>query len=534
MRRLEVGLELARLLRDVHEVGAQNARLDARLERAEPFLLRADGDPVRLDGVRRLDMLTDPPRDLKTLTLAGATDQDPLGRRLRVRAWTLGEPYAADELAHASHTLEHIARCVGRDVEGGIDVLITPRMGFDVFRLQGIPPVRAAGVYYRGDRYCVVESGLTPRFRVEVVKHELIHAYCHGAAKSLSKSRFITEGVAEYLRHLAPGDNGLNVPDARLKDTLAELQGMFDRLARANVNLKKVAPRRLVELEPEAFYQLGHMGYVVANACMAYVGGDVIHQALYRRTDAPIVDAVRALGWEEFLAFVKRGAREGRLGRAVVVADAPEFRRTAAGFAAALLEIGAEPPPPAELPDPELVMMASAAVLGNAERIGRVLRFLVDAPAGPRVFLDVSEAMDRPVRAAEPSLLLPAVPGGGETARQFAARFVDFLAAGRLRDVVTLGDPPRGGGREVLDAQQPLSFTGYFDLAREDRRFSVLILGSAELAALAPDPAPEAQAEGEVLLVVDLTPDGGAIQWARAFQEERRYVAYWSPLVEPE
>lgn len=224
VRRLEVGLELARLLRDVEDLGAERARLSARLERAAPFLLNADGKFYRVDPVRQLDSLTRPPRDLATLALMGATDADPLGALQRVRVWTLDEEYPEEERARAAMTLEHIVRCVGRDVEGGIDVLVTPGMGQDVFWFQRAPPiVRAAGVYFRDDRYCVVESGLKPAFRVEVLKHELVHAYCHRTAKSLSSSRLITEGVAEYLRLLEPGDNGLNVPVSRLADSLAEL-----------------------------------------------------------------------------------------------------------------------------------------------------------------------------------------------------------------------------------------------------------------------------------------------------------------------
>ena len=82
-------------------------------------------------------------------------------------------------------------------------------------RFQARPLLRrAAGVYYISDKYCVVCSDLRPDFRAEVFEHELIHAYCRRTAKSFSSSRFITEGIAEYLRLATPRDNGLNVPVA--------------------------------------------------------------------------------------------------------------------------------------------------------------------------------------------------------------------------------------------------------------------------------------------------------------------------------
>ncbi len=538
VRRLEAGAELAKLAREVEERGAEAARLDARLERVSPFLLKADRPPLRLHGARLLEMLTSPPRDLLSFTLAGATEADPLGKTLRVRAWTLGEAYPAEELAAAAATLEHVVRCVERDVDGGIDVLITPALGNDVFPGQPRPPIeRAAGLYFGGDQYCVVDSELRPHFRVEVVEHELIHAYCHRTAKSFSRSRLITEGVAEYLRLVSNRDNGLNVPIDRLRDSLAELAYLLERLSRAGVDLRTVQPRRLVELDPDAFYQLGHLAYLIAQATMAYVGGDVIQIALYRRSDAPIREVIEGLDWREFLGFVERGSRLGRLGRAVIVDDAAPASRTGrdhAGYTEALRKIGADVP--GKVVEREPSPGEVAATLGGEARLGLALRLLLTEPAAVRVFADPSEEMDRVIRFAAPHALaeIMGLRPEGETARMAAARLAGFFGAAHAGHVVTLGAPRRTGGAEILEVAQPLAIEGFAEHPRDERRLAVLVVGSPGTGASVPAAPPEAAKPLEVLLVVDLTPDGQALRWAQAFDMPGRHVAYWAPLADGE
>jgi hypothetical protein len=536
VRRLEAGTELRRLARDVEERGAEAARLDARLERVSPLLLNADLRPPRLGGVRLLEVLTTPPRDLGSFTLAGATERDPLGKQLRVRAWTLGEAYPEEELATAAATLEHIVRCVDRDVEGGIDVLLTPALGNDVFPHQPRPPIeRAAGLYFRGDQYCVVDSELRSGFRVEVVEHELIHAYCHRTARPFLRSRLITEGVAEYLRLVSHRDNGLNVPIERLRDSLAELAYLLEHLAKAGVDLRTVQPRRLVELDPDAFYQLGHLAYLIAQATMAYAGGDVIQLALYRRSDAPIREVIEGLDWREFLGFVERGSRLGRLGRAVIVDDAaPASRveRDRAGYAEALRKIGADVPE--GLVEPVPMPGDVAATLGGEARLGLALRLLLAEPVAVRVFVDPSEEMDRGIRFAVPHAqaeILGLRPEG-ETARMAAARLAGFFGAARAGHVVTLGAPRRTGGAEILEVARPLAIGGFAEHPRDERRLAVLVVGSPGLAASVPAAPPDAAKPLEVLLVVDLTPDGQALRWAQAFDMPNRHVAYWAPLAD--
>ena len=63
----------------------------------------------------------------------------------------------------------------------------------------------AAGFYHIRDRYCTVKASLSPRFRREVLKHELIHACCDRLSREFHSSWLVSEGLAEYLRFCRPG-----------------------------------------------------------------------------------------------------------------------------------------------------------------------------------------------------------------------------------------------------------------------------------------------------------------------------------------
>ena len=175
-----------------------------------------------------------------------------------------------------------------------------------------------------------------------------------------------------------------------------------------------------------------------------------------------------------------------------------------------------------------------AATLGGEARIGLALRLLLAEPAAVRVFVDASEEMDRGIRLAAPHAqaeVLGLRPEG-ETARMAAARLAGFFGAAHAGHVVTLSAPRRTGGAEVLEVVQPLAIEGLLEHPRDERRLAVLVVGSPGLGASVPAAPPEAGRPLEVLLVVDLTPDGQALRWAQAFDVPNRHVAYWAPLAD--
>jgi hypothetical protein len=512
--------------------------LSARLERATPHLLRADLPPAPpQDARRRLELLTSPARDLASLVLAPAT-ADPLGAEQRVRAWTLAEPYPDGELARVAATLDHIVRTVGRELPGGADVAVTPDMGADVFPFQYCPP-RAVGVFYHHDGYCAARADLPREVRAEVVEHELVHAYCYGRGPGFSSSRFVTEGLAEYLRLVEPGDHGLDVPSARLADSFVELDLALTRLARRGVDMRTLRLDRLVGLGPAEFYALGHVGYLIAQATIARVGGELVREALVEGSDRLLVDAIRALAWRDVLALVVAHAGEGRPGRAVVVDDeivddgaAPPAEAPA--LDAVLETIGATTDP-ARKEAPDARALRVEPVAAHKEDVASALRLLLDAPGPVRILADVSPAMDREVRVADaPPSLSEAV-----TPRRFAAELAAMLdAAGRRTpQVVTLARDRVTGGLGLLEAVAP------FDLNPAER---VVAFGSGTgerrllaLPSLAETPAVYvvgspgigeltlAGTESGVVLVIDLSPDGQGVALARTYR-----CAYWRPVAE--
>ena len=87
---------------------------------------------------------------------------------------------------------------------------------------------------------------LPPDRRIEVLKHELIHAYTTRFIRF--RSRFIDEGLAEYLRYVEPRDRGLGAPPWRMRHNLAALKERLDALQAAGVDVSAIKPARLVTL----------------------------------------------------------------------------------------------------------------------------------------------------------------------------------------------------------------------------------------------------------------------------------------------
>jgi len=167
-----------------------------------------------------------------------------------------------------------------------------------------------------------------------------------------------------------------------------------------------------------------------------------------------------------------------------------------------------------------------------------------------RIHVDVSSTMDRPVRLAPASpdvlALLGAAPEGG-TPRAFAARFVELFdeAARRTPKVVALALDPSPA---ELERARPLELMGLFEGPRivawrstparrrlldaqwDGPTYAVVIVGSAGARTAAADLAPASDDGFGVVLVIDLSPDGGAREIARAYAAPPRVVVCWSPL----
>jgi len=524
VRRLEIGAELGRLRLDSERLGAGPAEVEARLSRLRPFLLHADLPRKGCPTTKRLlHLLTEPRRELDHFTLAGADVSDRLGSRLRVRAWTLGEPFPEDELDVATKLLEAIVRRAGHDVDGGIDVLITPGMGTDAFPFQGRPK-NAIGVYFQIDRYCAVRENLPPWLRTEAVKHELVHAYCRHLPGGFTSSRLVSEGLAEYLRCVRPEDGDLDVPLRRLANQFAELEWMIALVRRAGVKVDDIQPARLVDLPPREFYALGYFGYLAGQAAMAYVGADIVERALVTGSDVELVDAVRRIEWLDFLRFVGMHGISGSIGQAVIVPDVgPEegedWPADRNAFGAALRWLGAETPRGDKGPDPKLAQGASGMPDVSDDRLLNALR-LVLADERPVVFVTLAE-LDRPVTfapfpAGVTDFLGPSP--AEETLRGFASR-VSALLAGDER----LGE---------LVRRRPTSYVARDASSTADRR-AVLILGASDPRWLDEYPFAKLKpSELEVLLVIDLSEQAIGKAMVQAVDDTKCVVAYWRPIVD--
>ena len=92
-------------------------------------------------------------------------------------------------------------------------------------------------------------------------------------------------------------------------------------MEQAGAPLDLLDPARLLALSPPAFYALRGFSYLVAEAMMAYVGGEVILDALQRRSDRPIRDAVKRTAWNDFRDWVARHRQGGEPGLARVIEE---------------------------------------------------------------------------------------------------------------------------------------------------------------------------------------------------------------------
>ncbi len=409
VRRLTAGSRLRKLKEDLR-------REDRDLSSASPpswshsAMLAADWLAFsKQEGKKSLlEILTEPPCDLETLKLpAGAAREDPLGERLLVRVWTLDGRYPGSEIEAARRNLRHVADVTGASLERGFDVLATLDMGKEV--LPEAPVVYwAAGQFYSADQYCVLKTRFAPWFRAVVLRHELMHALCHRALTDYRSSRMICEGLAEYLQFCRPGDHRLAVPLPRLADNLAHFQRWIDVLSARGVRFDSLKPARLVSLPPKQFYGLRGLGYPIALAAIAYLGSEVIEEAFSRKSIRPLISAVEAIRWKEFLEFVKKNAAKGSPGRAITVEDAPPEDAAALGdlsgaeglFRGALESLGVNLEDGASL-DPESLTPPAVERFLEEGLVLEVLKEIIaaaeesrgDAGQGPILLADLSPAL---------------------------------------------------------------------------------------------------------------------------------------------
>jgi hypothetical protein len=518
--RFEVGDEITRLNNDVEREGAEAARFAERYARVRPFLLEADGAPAApRDPVGVLCQLSVPHRDLAHMTLAGGA-KDPLGRKLLLRVWTTGAPYPGEELRRVSATIDTIESGSGRHVPGGIDVLVTPGMGSDVFPLQASIPW-AAGIFYPRDAYCVVRS--TTRDRSEVVEHECIHALCW-SIPSFSSSRFVAEGLAEYLRLVEPGDRSLDVPRGRFADSCAALDRMLRRLDAAGASTRMIDPPRLVDLPPQLFYALRDFSYLVAQLTMAYVGGEPIERAFANGSDAPIVAAVRDIQWPDFLAFVRGCGRDGHAQRAVIVGDGvPDGKerpsRDSVGIEEALRAIGAGTE--GLKLDPALLRAGDAGALGTEEQVVRALKALWESAHERRCcFLGANVSWDRTIQVRTlPDVIVKELQGApeGVTPRSFARSFLNLMLKREPSHVVAWAD-------ERGESIAPLQ-----GLVTRDPAMNLVVLVDTGGAPVALQLVWPTDSPPPVVLVVDLSEDGEGVDVALGYDRPESLVAYWRP-----
>lgn len=382
LRRIAAGSHLQALSKEMGEATANRAAMLVEYRAMKPHLLMADGKPPA-PLADALHFLTRPRRDRDALLAQH-------GRRGLVRVWTLKQRYDAQPLERAELLMAQLVTESAHPMPQGVDVLVTPRMGRDVFPRQWSAP-RAAGIYFLRDRYCAVRSTLTPEFLELVLRHELVHAYAIGPGGMRSAPRFVGEGMAEYLRFLRPHDGGLVIPPIAFRDNLAHLEWFFAKAERLGLDFSRVNPRAIVNLKPWDFYRLP-MGYALALAMHAYVGGEPIAQSLRARSPDPLITALESVDWADFRFWLKRHSRTGDPHAARFVRDftPAESSKTATNWVS-LRSIGAR-----RSGGKRALADAAAESVNSAERINEVIRLMLKPGGDPILILtDLSKGMDR-------------------------------------------------------------------------------------------------------------------------------------------
>jgi hypothetical protein len=398
-RRLVAGDQFHQIAEELKSPGADRAALGARAIELSLYRLHADENLPRASA-RALAAVCESLAAcrLGRLQLANpSSTEDPLGNDLHLRVWTLDGRFPEAEIRRAQKTIEHLEKVVGFQVASGYDVLATPKRGDEALLFQG-GYSWAAGMYFIEDGYCAIKSRLAPWFRPECLEHELIHAFCHQYRKNFFSSRFICEGLAEYLRFYEPGDPGLGVPPIRMKHQLACLLAIIDRFNSRGFSLAVLDPGLLLELKPRRFYALRQFSYLVALAAMTYIGGGPIEKAFRQGTDRPIADAIRAIQWDDLLLFIERYGATGSPDRAVVVMDPAGPSSTPSGdveredWRSALEDLGIAPARGATLAPADFTYLPRERV-GDEDQVAALLRRDLSERESLRIFTDCGQDM---------------------------------------------------------------------------------------------------------------------------------------------
>jgi len=526
-RRLAAGAHFLRLRAEWQDPDADRIAILRDFDALSRHLLRADGIVEEYVG-DALRQLTSPRRDRDALQLAE-------GRSGLVRVWTLDEPFDADVVQRTEAFVAGLVRATGHPMREGVDVLVTPGAGEDLFPTQYIPG-RAAGIYFRRDRYCVVRADLEARWREDVIRHEVVHAYVRGPIGIDVAPRLVTEGLAEYLR-LVVRDGSLRVPASHVRDHLARLHDQLVQMDACGVRFDNVDVERLVNLPPWLFYRLP-FAYPLALAMHVYVGEEPIERMLRSRSAGPLVKALEEVEWPTFREWLARNASGGDAYAARFVRDAmpafPQRQEQESDVRGALRAIGCEVQPDV---DPYRMLLA----LESPDRIRHVIEGMLDPHGGPLVIAtDMSAAMDRPLAAVR----FPAAWGRenigrfvAETPRDVVASVHQALHRAHAKTtLIPLSDPmePMPSVQRVLP-YAPAGLARWLWSRNEPGLRLVVCFGPgadsgarrelADLRLLRPRP--------ESILIIDLGRPGSvdAQEVARALAEQglRLSVAYWRP-----
>ena len=556
-RRLAAGERLRTIRDDLEDDAIDFETAALRIRALVPALLRADGygrRQVRLgeqtsrgEVDQVLTWLTRPPRQVGALTLAGPASLDPLSDVRTVRAWVADEKLPVEEVASATRLMDQIADVLGAPVEPGFDVLVTPDQGADVF-----PLLRrvwwSVGTYYHADDFATVRSTLPADFRAEVLQHELIHAYTRRHIEC--GSRLVSEGLAEYLRYLEPDDDGFNIPPERMRDNFTALLERFDILRARRLDVGQIRPARLIQLSPKEFYHLRYVSYLIGQASLAYIGGDVVQQSLSRGSDAGIVKAIREMHWRGFLQFLKAHSAGGVATRSMVLRDGAPIRTSSGDtgtqtFLAAVERLGVDVGPDVDLDLPELDVVDHLAVGGRVEHVLQLLR---DASVRFMFYSDRSAAMDKPIELAptDPRLrdALARIHVTTKTGRGFADGLYAGSRAGRLSGHRAIDAKLRmvwSKSQHVAYPYDPRPFPRKLArllnaLAPHPDRIGVVVCVASRWSAKQEKAALEVLRDADTpdaMLIVDLSDGtGDARRLAELFHvayEGRGNVAYWNP-----
>jgi hypothetical protein len=264
-----------------------------------------------------LAWMADPRRDGEALVLHAAETED-----AKLRVWTLGEAFPAVDRDAGEALLGRLEAIAGDRSPHGYDVVATSDMGQELFPRAPLftwgPP--AAGVYAPDDDVCLIRTIYPRAFQRVLLKHELVHAWAI-RQRGLWPSRFLEEGLAEYLSRWLPSDARLNVPPRRFANEFAALLTLVRRQRAYGFGHGGFSFPGLMALEAQEFYGLGQMGYLLAQAAVAYGGGEAVEAAVRQGTDEPLRTVVRSLTWDTLVAFLEEHAVGGRAGEAIVIED---------------------------------------------------------------------------------------------------------------------------------------------------------------------------------------------------------------------